>query len=150
MGANESSDLEDGRIHDLGGHCSSGRYGEESPRVPRLNEIGSSDNKVRQGRIGNMVVPNLRVQPEVPTDCQQASVFTSVKPFDSDSMEIASSLNTSSGSGGGRDFGGYAQAFHNATIASLRKACTDRRISSTGVREVLVARLVEHLNRQLP
>ena len=64
----------------------------------------------------------LQVRPEVPTDCQQPSVFTSVKPFDSDSVEIASSLNTSSGSGGGRDFGGYAQAFHNATIASLRKA----------------------------
>ena len=101
---------------------------------------------MRQGRIGNMSIPNSQVLPEVPTDCQP-SVFTSVKPYDRDTMESVSNLSTSSGSGG-RDFGGYAQAFHNATIASLRKACTDRRIPSNGVREVLVARLVGHLNRQ--
>ena len=133
-------------IYIYGGHGTGGRYGEESSGIPRLNETVKP--KVRQGRIGNMSVPYLVVT-EVPTDCQPPTVLTSVKPLNSDRMDSASVPNTStsSGSGGGRDFGGYAQAFHNATIASLRKACTDRRIPSTGVREVLVARLVDDMNR---
>ena len=134
MGALEVDPEQDiDRLHASGRNCTSRRYGEEGAGISRFNEVNENRAGI-PGQLSQTYTEGCHDQPA----CTGSEIAM-------DSLG-SSSISPPPGLPPPGRFDSYARAFQTASMDSLRKACEDRHIASDGVREVLVARLVKHLN----